>query len=294
MKRYAFLILLGFVATTWLGCERENLSYTETKEPVASEVQASPAEHDSTQSVTRPVIGIASLSSESYVRAVRELGGIPVVFPNANCTSEEIEVYLQLVDGLVMPGGADIPPSEYGEKPHSTTKVLSDNRFHFEKELISAWIERTDKPLLGICLGSQWLNVAHGGSLVQDIPSEFGVNHRGTTHSVSLEPDSRLGRIFGATNFEVNSYHHQAVRKVGDGLRVVARSADGIVEATETTDPDRFLIGVQWHPEQMIGKHELQAKLFKAFIDASLKRKKSSSVEPAESNSPQRELISSR
>jgi putative glutamine amidotransferase len=170
-----------------------------------------------------------------------------------------------------MPGGADIPPSEWGEEPHPTTRILEDNRYLFEKALITAWIKKTDKPLLGICLGSQWINVVHGGSLIQDIPSKFGVNHRGVTHQVTLESISRLSKIFGETELVVNSLHHQAVGRLGEGLRLVAKSPNGIIEATETIDPDRFLIGVQWHPEEMAPKDPLQAKLLKAFVQASNK-----------------------
>ena len=221
-----------------------------------------------------PLIGIASLSSADYIRAVRESGGIPVVLPNTDGSVARIDDYLALLDGLLMPGGADIPPSEYGEEPHETVELLDDDRFHFEKALISAWMKKTDKPLLGICLGSQWINVASGGSLVQDIPSEFNVNHRDTDHLVTIEPGSRLSRIVGATEVEVNSWHHQAVRKIGDGLRIVAKSPDGIVEATETTDPDRFLIGVQWHPEKLMPDNTTQAKLLEAFVEAAAEQKK--------------------
>lgn len=220
---------------------------------------------------TRPVIGIASLTSDAYVRAVRQCGGIPVVLPNTDGNPEVIEEYLDLIDGLIMPGGDDIPPSEYGEAQHPTVKLLDDDRYHFEKSLIKAWIEKTDKPLLGICLGSQWINVAHGGSLVQDIPSEFGGHPRGVSHAVILKPDSRLCTIYGQTEFEVNSLHHQAVRNVGQGLQAVAASPDGVIEATEGIDPDRFLIGVQWHPEKLLPHDKLHEKLFRAFIDAAQK-----------------------
>jgi putative glutamine amidotransferase len=193
---------------------------------------------------------------------------VPVVLPNTDGSIEKISDYLEILDGLLLPGGADIPPSEYGEEPHETAKVLDDDRYNFEKALSRAWITQSKKPLLGICLGSQWINVSSGGSLVQDIPSEFGVNHRDTNHAVTLEPDSRLSQIIGESQFEVNSLHHQAVRNLGEGLRIVARSPEGIVEATETTDPDRFLIGVQWHPERMVGDDEKQAKLLRAFVEA--------------------------
>ncbi len=256
MNRRLFLHALGLLAVGvlgyQLGLQRDALP------PVAPAVIPD----------QRPLIGVASLDSETYIRAIRESGGIPVVLPNTDPSPEAIEDYLTRLDALLLPGGADIPPSEYGEAPHPTVKVLSDERFSFEKAMGKAWIERTDKPLLGICLGSQWINVLHGGSLVQDIPSEFNANHRDTTHKVTVEPDSRLGGIFGESEFEVNSLHHQAVRKVGKGLRIVARSPEGIVEATESVDPNRFLIGVQWHPEKLMPEDQRQAKLLKAFVEA--------------------------
>lgn len=223
------------------------------------------------QKFDAPLIGISSLTSDTYVLAVKEAGGIPIVLPNGDGSSDKIAEYLKLLDGLIMPGGADIPPSEWGEEPHPTTQILEESRYLFEKALITAWIKKTNKPLLGICLGSQWINVVHGGSLIQDIPSEFGVNHRGVTHQVTLESSSRLSKIFGETKLSVNSLHHQAVGRLGEGLRLVAKSPNGIVEATEITDPDRFLIGVQWHPEKMAPTDPLQAKLLKAFIQASRK-----------------------
>jgi putative glutamine amidotransferase len=214
-----------------------------------------------------PLIGIASVNADTYVRAIRQAGGVPVILPDHDSDPATIAGYLEQLDGLLMPGGADIPPAEYGESPHPTVEVLDSNRFNFENALGKAWIEQTDKPLLGICLGSQWINVFHGGSLVQDIPSELGGNHRGTTHSVSLQPGSRLHRIFGESEFEVNSWHHQAVDAPGKGLRIAARGADGVVEATETENPERFLIGVQWHPEKMM-PDERQGRLLKAFVEA--------------------------
>lgn len=220
----------------------------------------------------KPLVGIASgPSPDNYVRAIREAGAIPVLLPNTDGSATAIDEYLVRLDALLLCGGPDIPPSEWKEEPHATTKVLDDDRYLFEKALATAWVKKTKKPLLGICLGSQWINVVHGGSLIQDIPSEFNVNHRDTTHAVTLEADSKLAGIFGETHFEVNSLHHQAVRKVGEGLRIVAKSPEGIVEATETTDPSRFLIGVQWHPEKLLPADLRQGKLIKAFIDAAAK-----------------------
>jgi putative glutamine amidotransferase len=216
-----------------------------------------------------PLIGIASLTGEGYVQAVRESGGIPVVLPNTGGNEERIPDYLELLDGLLLPGGADIPPSEYGEEAHESVELLDEDRYEFEKGLVREWIEKTDKPLLGICLGSQWINVATGGTLVQDIPTEVKTDHRGTSHPITLESGSRLATILGTTELEVNSFHHQAADRIGKGLRAVAKAPDGVVEATETTDPDRFLIGVQWHPEKMMPDNEVQARLLKAFVEAS-------------------------
>ena len=255
MKRRSLLVSISIIASVWIGYLIGQNSRHEVSSNLEPKSEA-------------PIIGIASLTSDTYVQAIKDAGGIPIVLPNGGGSSDKIDAYLEILDGLVMPGGADIPPSEWGEEPHPTTKLLAQDRYLFEKALISSWIEKTDKPLLGICLGSQWINVAHGGSLVQDIPSEFGVNHRNITHQVSLEPDSRLSKIFGQTEIEVNSIHHQAVNRIGDGLRVVAICPDGVIEATETTDPNRFLIGVQWHPEKLVPENKLQANLIKAFVQA--------------------------
>mgnify|MGYP001817878075 CR=1 FL=1 len=214
----------------------------------------------------RPLIGIASVDGEDYVRALRKAGGTPVILPAAG-GAQEIADYLQRLDGLLMPGGLDIPPVIYGEEAHETVELLAEERHEFERALGTAWIEQTDKPLLGICLGGQWINVLHGGTLVQDIPSELGGNHRGTEHAVTLEPGSRLSAIFADTTFTVNSNHHQAVGTLGENLRIVAQSPDGVVEATETIDPERFLIGVQWHPERM-ADDQRQRKLFEAFVES--------------------------
>lgn len=268
MNRSISLVVLGLLAASGVGFQVGRQSSGDLAPNVQAPVSQASAESSHRRSLPQPVIGIASLTSDTYVRAIRDCGGIPVVLPNTDGSPEVIDEYLQLLDGLLMPGGADIPPSEWGEEKLPTTNLLDEDRYQFEKAMVTAWVERTDKPLLGICLGSQWVNVAHGGSLIQDIPSEFGGHPRGVSHMVNLEADSHLSEIFGETEFEVNSLHHQAVRDVGEGLRVAAKSPDGIIEATETTDPDRFLIGVQWHPEKLMPENKLQARLLKAFIDA--------------------------
>jgi putative glutamine amidotransferase len=155
---------------------------------------------------------------------------------------------LDHLDGLVLVGGDDIPPSAYGQKAHETVKIMSTQRYNFDKSLISLWWAR-GKPLLGICLGMQFTNVVAGGSLVQDIPSQVGttVKHRGY-HNVTIDPKSSLAKILGAEHAYVYSNHHQAVKDLGKNLKIIARSEDGVAEAMERTD-GKFGLFVQWHPE---------------------------------------------
>jgi len=216
-----------------------------------------------------PVIGITSVYkidekgtahtqvNFNYVQAVAENGGIPVVLPTID--SEPIlQRYIEELDGLVLVGGADIPPSAYGEQPHETVKPLPPQRYDFERKLIAKWLA-DKKPLLGVCLGMQFTNVVAGGSLIQDIPSEIGtkINHR-EYHQVKIEPGSSLSQILGADEARVFSNHHQAVRNVGKGLKVVAHSEDGVIEALERVDGG-FGVFVQWHPEAMDDKQHRDA-----------------------------------
>ena len=275
MKRNT-LFGIGLIAVfcTAFACNQTSLGEgpLQTGGQAARSPNASPVEKSlSTHRSSKPLIGISTLNEQSYVRAIRDSGGIPVVLPMADGSIELVDEYLELLDGLLMPGGDDIHSSEWGEELHPAANLIEDERYRFEKALVNAWIQQTDKPLLGICLGCQWISVAHRGSIVQDIPSEFGGHPKYVNHLVKIEPDSRLMRIFGEQEFEVNSIHHQSVRNPGMGMRVVAKSPDGIVEAIESTDPDRFLIGVQWHPEKLASESGVQAKLFHAFIEAAKK-----------------------
>jgi len=215
----------------------------------------------SSQPPCAPLIGITSVYhvgedgsactqvNFTYVRAVAENDGVPVVLPTID-DERALERYLELLDGLVLVGGDDIPPSAYSEQPHETVEPLPPQRYDFERRLIARWWE-SGKPLLGVCLGMQFANVVAGGSLIQDIPSQVGteVDHR-ARHRVAIEPESYLAQILGAAEATVFSYHHQAVKELGDDLRIVARSEDGVVEALERTRGG-FGLFVQWHPEQM-------------------------------------------
>jgi putative glutamine amidotransferase len=209
-----------------------------------------------------PLIGITSVyepakgekSAETtvgfaYVRAVAENGGVPVVLPTVD-DERVLQKYLDTLDGLVLIGGDDIPPEAYGEQPHETVKVLTRERYEFERKLIARWLA-SGKPLLGVCLGMQFTNVVSGGTMIQDIPSEIGtkVKHR-SYHRVQIERGSSLANLLGTMETSVLSNHHQAVDKLGKNLRPIAHSGDGVVEALERTD-GKFGLFVQWHPESM-------------------------------------------
>jgi len=164
--------------------------------------------------------------------------------------NQEDKAVLTLVNFAYVEAVADIPPSAYGQEPHETVKPLPPQRYDFERKLITLWLA-SGKPVLGVCLGMQFTNVVAGGTLIQDIPSQVGtqVNHR-AYHAVQIEPTSFLAEILGAEEASVRSNHHQAVKDVGDGLKVVAHSEDGVIEALERVD-DGFGLFVQWHPEFM-------------------------------------------
>ena len=188
----------------------------------------------------------AALTPYDYVRAVERAGGRAVLVPPDAEGSEEV---LDALDGLVFSGGNDLEPDEYGADSHPATVGTNPERDRGELALLQAALER-DLPVLAICRGFQVLNVARGGDIVQHLPDLVGhEEHREITgefseHAVRVDPSSRIGEVDGA----VKSHHHQAVGRVGDGLREVAWAEDGTVEGLE--DPEKsFLVGVLWHPE---------------------------------------------
>jgi len=217
----------------------------------------------STNRPSRPVIGISSvyqvdtgsgsvstLVGFAYVKAVAENGGVPVILPTI--TNEEIMLrYVEELDGLVLVGGADIPPDAYGQQPHETVRVMPEQRYNFERQLIPAWLS-SGKPILGVCLGMQFTNVVSGGTLIQDIPSQVGteVAHRRKYHNVKIEPNSSLAQLLGKKDVKVYSNHHQAVDKPGNNLKVIAHADDNVIEALERIEGG-FGLFVQWHPEVM-------------------------------------------
>ena len=224
----------------------------------------------------RPIVGVTSYVEQarfgawdvpaaliplSYVKAIERAGGRALVVPPSE---DGVEETLDVLDGLLLSGGSDLDPSLYGAEPHPETRQVRPERDRAELALLRAALAR-DLPVLAVCRGSQVLNVARGGDLVQHLPEAVGHEaHRETAgvfsdHAVEVEPNSRLGGIVGGS-VEVKSHHHQGYGELGEGLRVVARADDGTIEAVE--DPERrFAVGVLWHPEE--GE---DAALFEALV----------------------------
>jgi putative glutamine amidotransferase len=201
-----------------------------------------------------------------YVRLVEHHGGLPfLIFPTQD--KRLLREYAQMIDGIILSGGRDIPPSYYGEKVQYKVDLLSHLRPESEIGFLKEFIP-TRKPVLGICYGAQLINVVCGGSLYQDIPSQVpkAAKHEDIRHSITVYEDTRLFKLVRESSLEVNSHHHQAVKELGKGLRCSALSLDGIIEAIELKNHP-FFIGVQWHPERD-SESPLTERIFKGFIKA--------------------------
>jgi putative glutamine amidotransferase len=211
----------------------------------------------------------------AYLRAVQDAGGVPVLLaPQLDDAARR--ALWRLLDGVVLTGGGDVDPARFGQSRHPTVSDVSDARDTLEIDLTHYALEHR-LPLLAICRGIQVLNVALGGTLHQDIASDFEPSivhsqkerrHR-PTHRVKLEDGTRLARILGASEVEVNSFHHQALARLGEGLRAVAWSPDGIVEGVEMAEARGLVIGVQWHPEDLVGHDPAARSLFRAVVEES-------------------------
>jgi putative glutamine amidotransferase len=238
-----------------------------------------------------PLIGLPTLAippgpkpprfgiNQSYVRALVAAGCAPVLIPILD-DDDRLRVIYERLDGIVFPGGADVAPEEYGEQPIDDLNVVDAPRDRTELTL-ARWAYADNLPTLGICRGQQVLNVALGGSLHQDL------RHQGVTevehsdadgrartalmHRVRLDPDSRLAQLIDETSIEVNSLHHQAVKTVAPQLRVTGTSEDGVIESLESDDR-RFLIAVQWHPEEVDHLPWVQ-RLFSGFAQAAVRER---------------------
>jgi putative glutamine amidotransferase len=214
-------------------------------------------------------------ATRSYVDAVSRAGGLPVVLPVL--TPSAVDGVLERLDGLLLSGGGDIDPALYGAEPDPHLAGVDAERDAYELALVRRAVER-GIPVLGVCRGAQVINVARGGSLIQHLDDHTGFQHQerlrydSVIHHVSIVPGSRVADVVGSTYIGVNTLHHQAVERLGDGLTAVAWSTDepfDLIEAIELAGRD--VLGVQWHPELLPTAPEHQA-LFTWLVDTARQR----------------------
>ena len=233
----------------------------------------------------RPIIGISCSSQKNsvgsgYIRAIEHAKGVPIVLPVIEDKSA-IYQYLEIIDGLMLSGGVDINPLLFGEEPHPKLGNVDAKRDVIEIFLTKEALKR-NLPIFAICRGIQTLNVAAGSALYQDISQhpQPTIQHSQNadrwhgSHTISIKPDSLLFRIVCKHSIFVNSYHHQAVKEPAEGFIVSAHTKDKIIEAIESPEHD-FVLGVQFHPENMWERDPDAFALFEAFVDFACRRMKS-------------------
>lgn len=236
--------------------------------------------------MSRPRIGVTGVTRQwdgqqrtgvnaAYVRAVLAAGGIPVLLL-PECSPEESIDLFGACDALLLTGGEDVDPACYGAAPHAKLGTVDRRRDANELALVIDARARA-LPVLAICRGVQLLNVACGGTLIQDIPSQRpgAIDHNPVaprdhaTHHITITDGSRLGEIMETTEFSANSFHHQALDRIGEGLVVNAHAPDGLVEGVESSDALEWLVGVQWHPEELaFTTRTEELRLFSAMVTA--------------------------
>jgi putative glutamine amidotransferase len=215
------------------------------------------------------------IMNQTYVRTLEQLGALPVMIP-LHMTEASLRGIFERLDGLFLPGGEDIDPANYGAERHDLLGATDKERDRTEL-LLTHWAVEMGMPVLGVCRGAQMINVACGGSLYQDILSERSdlakhdyfppsFERFRISHPIDIEADSRLAHAMGQIH-EVNSMHHQGIDRVGYGLRVVARADDGLPEAVEAPALP-YIVGVQWHPEELAKTDQMSANLFYDFVKA--------------------------
>jgi putative glutamine amidotransferase len=221
-----------------------------------------------TEVQANPDVPKVQLINNAYLEALSQAGASPVLLP----LGPGLPANLDWVDGLLLPGGIDIDPQRFGEDTHPTSKV-DPEQDRLDLHLLAIAIRR-QLPVLGICRGIQILNVGMGGTLIQDLPSQrpSEIGHLRQTernflgHLIRTERGSRLRTVLGGDEFMVNSFHHQAIAELAPPLRASALSEDGVVEGVEATG-DGWVVGVQFHPEELVREHEFARRLFRAFVE---------------------------
>lgn len=211
-----------------------------------------------------------------YADAVKNVGAMPMIFPIITEDIALISEMVDRVDGIILSGGVDVDPQLFGEEPDPNLGRIDPQRDVFELQLAQIALKK-DKPILGICRGCQVLNIAAQGTVVQDIAAYYGpekvYKHSQSaprwhlSHAVELLKGSKLAEIFGCTTLQVNSFHHQAVKDPAPGFLVTAKAKDGVIEAIESVE-NKYVIGVQWHPELVWKQHPQFVSLFQSLIDA--------------------------
>ena len=221
----------------------------------------------------------------AYIRALEWAGLVPLVVPPLAHPEAAVRI-LDVVSGVLLSGGEDVDPLRYGESPHPELGPVNCARDETELALLGR-ARQIGLPTLAICRGIQVVNVGLGGTLVQDLPSQRDAvaphdrdDERDTrVHGVSVDPTSRLASIVGVQSLGVNSIHHQAIDRLGDAMRISARADDGTVEGVESSDPGWWMVGVQWHPEELTATPEpWDRRLFAAFAEACRARVSSAST----------------
>lgn len=233
-----------------------------------------------------PIIGITGYAgqpagnptftlSQAYAHAVASAGGAPLILP-PHLEQAPLRAVFHGIDGLVLSGGGDIHPAAFGDQDRGLLGRVDRQRDKTELSL-ARWALTEGLPVLAICRGLQVLNVAAGGTLIHDIPTEVpdALTHSSSAdrptaeiaHTVLVEPNTRLAALLGTDNLGTNSAHHQAAKAIGDDLVVTARASDGVIEAMEAPDHP-FYIGVQWHPEVMVEQAAPMLQLFQGLIKA--------------------------
>jgi len=235
----------------------------------------------------KPIIGITcdydwekslyQLKS-GYVEGIIRCGGQPFLIPllDMGWTSADIDLIIRHINGLLLSGGQDVHPRFFGEEPHAAIGRVNPYRDEMELALYRQAV-KAGMPVFGICRGIQLMNIALGGDIYQDLKAQAGgqglICHNQPApkqhgfHSVYIEEGTRLRQILGAGMIYANTFHHQAVRRLAPGLRIAAKTSDGVIEAIEDSNHS-FLLGVQWHPECML-EDTYMLKLFEAFVEAS-------------------------